>query len=349
MVEKNNIKSQNPMNMYHLSRKFIDEKVMQQYYFEKFMNGSKKTRKALLPGNGNYSKYEKQNETKILHPEVKIAEGFTVDFVLYPMDQSEFVYIELKFKLSKLNTLNAKRVRHPLLKPGNTNGRPSRGFAVVFNNDADDWPDDIDVVILDWGDFARWYVLNSPKLVDQLIHKISPDTERFRNHPPRNWLVYIGKGANEHYNEGALKGGKWAFKDRKRPGDLMDIEQGDRILFVQAKDIYPDRKAIPFEEKRDDVLTISNPKSPRHGEKIDPKTARFTVTRIDAFEIKKVYFLNFDSDTFETEEWSNNQGYANEIDRYAKKRYTQFITFNVDSDSASSYIWNRGTKRKIYT
>ena len=93
--------------MYHLNRRFIDEKVMQQYYFEKFMNGDSLTRRSLLPENGNFSKYETQSETKILHPEVRIAKGFNVDFVLYPIDQSEFVYIELKFELSKLNTKDA--------------------------------------------------------------------------------------------------------------------------------------------------------------------------------------------------------------------------------------------------
>ena len=328
--------------VYHLNRRFIDEKVMQQYYFEKFMNGDRSIRRSLLPVNGNFSKYETQSETKILHPEVKIGKEFNVDFVLYPIDQSEFVYIELKFELSKLNTKDAKKKRHRLLKPGKSNGRPSRGFVVVFNDDDPYWPNEIDVVKLEWDAFAKWYVKNSPKLADQLIQKISPGEKRFRHHPPRNWVVYVGTDAEHHFHHGALKKGKWAFKDKKKPLNLMDIERGDNIVFVQCREIKPSRKPISSGEKRADVLTITNHRSKRVGQVINDKEAFFKITRIDIFEIDKGYYLDFSSKTFEEQNWQKNQGFLSTIDRFSKKEYTQFISFDSNAKSENSYKWKRG-------
>lgn len=74
--------------MFYNSKKLIDEKVLQQYFFEQFMMADSSQRSILLPKNyrTNYSKTE---QIKALHPEVVIGvtsknQKHITDFVLYP-------------------------------------------------------------------------------------------------------------------------------------------------------------------------------------------------------------------------------------------------------------------------
>ena len=122
----------------------------------------------------------------------------------------------------------------------------------------------------------------------------------------------------------------------------MDIEHGDRIVFVQCREISPPRKPISHGEKRKDVLTITNSRSKRVGNLINEKEAFFKITRVDIFEIKKGYYLDFSSNTFEKESWRRNHGFSSSIDRCSKKEYTQFISFDSNAKSEVSYRWNRG-------
>ena len=102
--------------MEHLTGKLIREKVVQQYYFEKFLCGKAKK---MLPKSGEFDRYTISDNVKMLHPEQDIvtkaeadAEGFEgaykPDFILYPSKKSleelnEVVNIEIKWKGEGVN------------------------------------------------------------------------------------------------------------------------------------------------------------------------------------------------------------------------------------------------------
>ena len=73
--------------MFYNSKKLIDEKVLQQFYFEKFMLSNSNERKQLLPS--KFFEYSPTNIIKGLNPEVKVGEvsngsSHITDFVLHP-------------------------------------------------------------------------------------------------------------------------------------------------------------------------------------------------------------------------------------------------------------------------
>ena len=113
-------------------------------------------------------------------------------------------------------------------------------------------------------------------------------------------------------------------------------------MFVQCREIRPSRKPISKGEKRTDVLTITNHRSKRVGQQINEQEAFFKITRIDIFEIDKGYYLDFSSETFEKQNWRKGQGFLSTIDRFSKKEYTQFISFDTNCKSENSYKWKRG-------
>jgi hypothetical protein len=312
--------------VYDLNKQFIDEKVLQHYYFEKFLRAGREQRRKLLPEGQPFEKYRLRRQVKILQPEVKIADGFNVDFILYPpTNQSEYIYIEMKFRLAKLNTPSARNVRHPLLRQNNINGKDSAGFAVVLNDDCPTWPDDIPVVKLDMLDFAQWYLDNSIKMIDQLRSKLAPDVKDIRRRQVKNWVVQVGGQASKNYDSGALSKGKWAFKDGKDPKQYLQMERGDNVVFVRYSMIGGE---------------FNNPRQIyAHGVRGKPD---FKINRVDVFQLTKGYETDFDTDYFETDDWKAlpSGSIADSLHKYSQKKYTQFVTFNPRGEG--NYTWNRG-------
>jgi len=342
--------------MYHLNRRFIDEKVLQQYYFEKFMTGEKDDRLMLLPNEAFFTKYAENNVFKVLHPEVKIrskgpglSKGFIVDFVLYPAkNKNEYVYIEMKYNLSSLNTPEAKKLRHPLLKKNTINGRESRGFVVVLVDDSTPkkpFPNDIPVVKLIFEDFAEWYLNNSIKMIDQLRAKLLPEHKPIRRRVPRNWVVYIGKkgkAQSNNYHNQALKKGVWAFQDSRNPKELLALEVFDRIIFVQFsgwKDGYQ-RKIIADGETDPEILRIKSSTSKNRGKLVDESQITFTIDQIDIFELTKGYYTDFKDDSFEKNPWKKlpNGNEKEKLEKASSKEFTQYVAF----DKSHGTLWARG-------
>lgn len=352
--------------MYHLDRRFIDEKVLQQYYFEKFMTSGKDDRLNLLPDEPFFKKYSENKSFKVLHPEVKILEkkpgvtkkGFIVDFVLYPSISSnfdEYVYIEMKYNLNGLNSQEAKKLRHPLLKINEINGKKSGGFAVVLVDDTTSkkpFPnDEIPVVKLKFEDFANWYLNNSIKMIDQLRMKLLPDHEPIRRRVPRNWVIYIGKEGGKqsnNYHEYGRKKGIWAFADdNKSTKELLKLETGDRIMFVQFGGWGRDsnRQIIAPGEKDPGILKITSSKSKRKGQMVNESKIKFHIRWMDIFVITKGYHIDFDDDSFEDDNWKKlpKKSIKEKLAKNSKKQFTQYITFDKTPQMESpGVLWSLG-------
>jgi hypothetical protein len=351
--------------MEHLTGKLIREKVVQQYYFEKFLCGQAKE---MLPKSEKFHRYADSANVKMLHPEQLIvttneaeAGGFEgtykPDFILYPSKTSlegvnEVVNIEIKWKAS---TFSKETARHPWLKGDVLLGRIQRGFVVAFNDDRkkdDDgnfinWPDDnegvpIDLVILGEQDFGDWFVNNSNNIVDQAL---SAEGLTYSRRIPRYWVIYLSgtrpdansQTALDNYREYGKPGKKWAFTDIKNSADLMPIAKGDYAIFINFS------------------------KGPANRQVMRPRSVgEWEIGLCDIFRITKGYHHDFREGCFEDEGWQeqmeplkrfkggkHKDGSIFSADDLGKERtlfltkeYTQFFHFSTNNDDSVTWDWD---------
>ena len=119
--------------VFYNSKKLIDEKVLQQYYFESFMLADSNSRKKLLPE--KFFGHAPTNIIKGLNPEVAIGAKTSggvhyTDFVLYPMPKKNLPTLNIELKWS-IQDFERQSERFP-----HYNGEISNGFVVALENNA---------------------------------------------------------------------------------------------------------------------------------------------------------------------------------------------------------------------
>ena len=112
--------------MFYNSKSLIDEKVLQQYYFEKVMLAKAESFRLLIPPQ-YHELYSNSAKIKTLQPEVKLASGHITDFVLYPINghAEKKLNIEIKWQAEKFLS---EEGRFPFY-----NGEKEEGFLVCFD------------------------------------------------------------------------------------------------------------------------------------------------------------------------------------------------------------------------
>ncbi|MCD9483589.1 hypothetical protein GLP25_10375 [Photobacterium phosphoreum] len=331
--------------MFYNSKKLIDEKVLQQYYFERFMLADSKTRKLLLPP--KYYAYSCTNVVKGLNPEVNVGYKenggkHITDYFLYPMPSSnlEKLNIELKWVIKDFE---AQQERFP-----HYNGEISNGFVVaLYEKDyspAFVGENRIPVVYLDSEDFKKWFTKKSYAIISQsLSNKLGIKPSRLSGE--KFWVVCIVGASNQHYIEHGKPYDIWAFRDNNNPKNIMKILPNDYVVFVRFNHCFPGRAVYPYSLKK----TPQFPKS--RGGFLSNEDISWSIDLIDIKKVNKGYHLNY----------SNKNPYNGFDDEWKKlsnplpetKNYTQFITFNKPNGDSFEYIWdapiNTVLDRKLFT
>ncbi len=319
--------------MFYNSKKLIDEKVLQQYYFEKFMVAGARVRKTLLPK--KFSKYSSTGSIKGLNPEVtvgkKIKGGEHIcDFVLYPMPKKNWpkLNIEIKWDIRDFEKQN-DRFEH-------YNGKKSYGFAVAIK-DEKHCPLTIDngkihVVYLDPTEFKKWFTKNAFSIVSQaLANKLN--TKPLRQSGVKFWVVAVVNDSREHYINHGRKKDIWAFRDNNNPKNIMNILDGDYVVFLALEHCNPGRAIYPYATKQ--TTTFDKVR----GGILKNEDISWAINLLDIRKVKKGYHLNFtDKPPYNgfDEKWVTQKNKTPET-----KDYTQFITFLKDYEDEYQYFWER--------
>ena len=318
--------------MFYNSKKLIDEKVLQQYYFEKFMLSNSNERKKYLPE--IFHNYSKTELIKGLNPEIKVGEktdggSHITDFVLYPMPgkKLENLNIELKWDVSDFKR-QSERFPH-------YNGEISKGFVVAINIGSDS-PELLDngripVVYLDSEDFKKWFTKKSHLIVSQALStklKIKPE----RLSGEKIWVVTVVNDSYQNYINHGRVNDIWAFRDNNNPKNIMNILDGDYFVFIHFKKCYPGRCAYPYSNDLNKKFEKSR------GGYLRSKEITWEIDLIDIRKVNKGYHLNY-SDKYPyngfDEEWMSSDSKNPET-----KDYTQYVTFLKESDSFE-YLWDK--------
>lgn len=221
--------------------KLIHENILQQYIFEKLSFTTKSEYNKYLP---NFL----DNETiKIVIPEFT-RKGFDENFILLTEERTQPVSIQVEWVTSNFNK-------------NFENFNKEKGYLMVLYNDLNDLKikdtkkfeklKQLEIVEINTEQFKEWFIKNSHKFISQTLAAYHP------NIPVRNqskyWVIYISKGESErHYFEVGRKTGKWAFRYKKRIKNVMDVTEGDYVIFVaknsqkRARTIYPEEKDWSF-------------------------------------------------------------------------------------------------------
>ena len=318
--------------MFYNSKKLIDEKVLQQYYFEKFMLSSAKERKQFLPE--KFHDYSSTNSVKGLNPEIKVGEktdggSHITDFVLYPMPKKKLANLNIELKWNVQDFIKqSERFPH-------YNGQISDGFVVALKTD-DECPeyldnDKIPVVYLDSDDFKKWFTKKSYSIVSQALStklKIKPS----RLSGEKIWVITIVNNSLKHYVNHGKTRDIWAFRDNNNPKHIMNILDGDYVIFLHYKTCSPGRCAYPYSDNPNKQF----PKS-RGGYTLSSEV-NWSIDLIDIREIDKGYHLNYSEKSpyngFD-EEWMTNDNRTPE-----SKNYTQYITF-LNEGGSFQYLWDK--------
>ncbi len=329
--------------MFYNSKKLIDEKVLQQYFFEKFMLADSKERKALLPN--KFSTYSSTTDVKGLNPEVSIGitdkgTKHTTDFVLYTMPSSKLSKLNIELKWD-IKDFEKQKERFPYY-----NGTIENGFCVAIK-EGDYRPKSINdgkipVVYLDSDDFKKWFTKKSHSIVAQaLSNKLGNKPSRLTGE--KFWVVSIVKASKEHYLKHGSTNNIWAFRDNNNPSNIMNILGGDYVIFVKlghcrpGRAFYPDQANKKFDTSR--------------GKTLRNEDISWDIDLLDIRKVERGYHLNYtDKKPYEgfDEQWlSKDNRFPQEKD------YTQFITFSKNSNDHYEYIWNRPAgyrlDRKLFT
>ena len=314
--------------MFYNSKKLIDEKVLQQYFYETIMLAGAAELKKLIPP--IYQKYFKSvRDIKGLQPEVKLEKSgeksHITDFVLYHINPSvKPINIEIKWKKEDFETW-----RYPYY-----NGEISNGFLVCLEDRSNEpyiKDTSIPIIFLNITDFKKWFTVNANNIITQaLSNKLSLSPERLSG--CKYWVVVIPEKSFEHYNGFGKKNLIWAFRNNNNPRNIINILENDYIIFVKFAALKPGRLVHPLYNN----LTKRIPTV--RGNHVYSKDIEWSLEFIDIYRIKKGYHLDF-SDTalysgFESSEWKRNP---------SEKEYTQYILLKKP-DNQDLYCSNNGNQ-----
>lgn len=331
--------------MFYNSKKLIDEKVLQQYFFEQFMMADSSQRSILLPKNyrTNYSKTE---QIKALHPEVVIGvtsknQKHITDFVLYPAGNQSKLNIEIKW--------NVQDFEKQIERFEFYDGTKGKGFVVAMDDgknqnefvlDPKGNKTNIPVVYLSQEDFKSWFSKNAYDVVSQAL-SVKLNTSPSRITGEKYWVIVIAKESLTHYKNHGKPHGIWAFKDRTNPKEIIKVLNNDYVVFVNlsckpARMIFPDYRNKNFKPS-----DTSNAQS---------KDIEWHLNFVDIFKITKGYHLDFSDigpyNGFD-EKWMKSP-----IRKPENKNYTQFIKFSFDKNDKRQLSWNKSANivadRKLF-
>lgn len=317
--------------MFYNSKKLIDEKVLQQYYFEEFMLADSTLRRQLLPE--RFAKYAPTDVVKGLNPEVRVGEKSTsgshvTDYVLYPMPGSglEKLNIELKWRVKDFEN-QPERFRH-------YNGDVSEGFVVAIRDDAYAPPTvdggRISTVYLDARRFTSWFTRKSHSIVSQaLANKLGFPPARLTG--ARYWVVCIVRASESHYLKHGRPNNIWAFRDNNSPRNIMNVLDGDYVAFVRLGSCDPGRAVYPWATKAGTVFKKSR------GGHLRNTDISWTLDLVDIRRVERGYHLNYSDRSpyggFD-EDWMST------VERLPEhKNYTQFITFAKPDEDYNTHMW----------
>ena len=323
--------------MFYNSKKLIDEKVLQQYFFEKFMLANAQEMKTLLPPK-YHALYPDIRSRKGLQPEVILERSTNekihkTDFVLYPtVATSKKLNIEIKWKKNDFETW-----RYPY-----DDGTYGYGFVVCLGTSCKQNDDkisgtDIPVVYLDRHDFEKWFALNAQTIISQaLSNKLGVAPSRLTGR--KYWVVAVSNEALDHYVNFGREKFIWAFRNNVSPRNIMNILEGDYIVFFHLSYCHPGRMLVPDYTNKNYII------STRRGGQVKSGDIRWAIGLADVYQVKKGYHLNFgNSDLytgFEKKNWNKTPD---------TKDYTQYITFynNSNNDDSFQYRWSNNTNKVL--
>ena len=336
--------------MFYNSKKLIDEKVLQQYFFELFMLADAKRRKDLLPEK-YWNGYSSTGNIKGLQPEVTLStikdkngkdKKHIVDFVLYPIKDKGLKKLNIEIKWLKEDF---EEWRYPYY-----DGSLEEGFVVCMNAENSSEIDfiidkvtgkktNIPVVYLEPEDFKKWFTKNSYNIISQALSnklKIKPNRLTGRKY----WLIAMRSDAMKHYTNFGRKNYIWAFRDNKNPENIMKILEDDYIVFVNISNDKPFRMIYP--KYKDELRKIEKSR----GGFVNSKDISWDINLIDIFKVKDGYKIDYSRDKLYTgfdEEWVEEG-----MKDVADKTYTQFVRFKTyDRSDQYQYYWDKDENFKI--
>lgn len=315
------------IRLFYNSKKLIDEKVLQQYYFERLMLATAGELKKLIPG--RYHKhYSSLSMIKGLQPEVKLnaqnSRNHVTDFVLYPTKtNAPSLNIEVKWRKEDFETW-----RYPYY-----DGTQGEGYVVCLKGENGSPEGDriqgtsIPVIYLDVEEFKKWFVIHANTIISQaLSNKLSISPERASG--KKYWVVVINTEAKKHYDDFGRKNHIWAFRNNNSPKNIMKILEGDYIIFVKFAFCHPNRMVYPYYYNPNTNIEKAR------GQYTLSKDIDWAIESSDIYQIKRGYHLNFGNDDlykgFETE-WDGQP---------ATKEYTQFITFYHNNSTEDMLLYH---------
>jgi len=197
------------------------------------MLADSKLRKMLLPK--SYEDYSSTSAVKGLNPEVRVGEkaeggSHITDYVLYPMPSSGLSKLNIELKWD-IRDFEKQPERYPFY-----NGEKSKGFVVAIKDESYS-PETIHngkipVVYLCSEDFKKWFTKKSYAIVSQaLANKLGTKPSRLSGE--KFWVICIVSASNKHYLEHGRKQNIWAFRDNNNPKNIMNILDGDYVVFVR--------------------------------------------------------------------------------------------------------------------
>lgn len=317
--------------MFYNSKKLIDEKVLQQYYFETFMLADKAARLKLLPE--KFKDYAPDSAVKGLNPECKAGDAaggsnHYADFVLYAMPKTGYSPINIEIKW------NIEDFEKQPLRFNYYNGVAANGFVVAVRTEGEVCKDSVDngripVKYINADDFRQWFVKNAYLVASQAIsNKFGLKPERQTG--PRYWVIYVANAALHHYQMHGRTKHIWAFKDNNNPKNIMNILHRDIVIFVGLKYLKTGRNPQAYDAKT----------------KIQEN--EWGIDLLDVRIVSDGFHLNYSNKgpygCFD-EPWVQHGKTTGQYPPETKA-YTQFITFMKPKLNDAQYFW-RPTKNVL--
>ena len=299
------------------------------------MLANAKEMKTLLPAKYHHI-YPDIRSRKGLQPEVTLGRSTNdkihkTDFVLYPAEvTSQKLNIEIKWKKDDFESW-----RYPYY-----DGTYGYGFVVCLGTSCTITDDtisgtNIPVIYLDRHDFEKWFILNAQTIISQaLSNKLEVPPSRLTGR--KYWVVAVGNEALKHYINFGREKLIWAFRNNTSPRNIMNILEGDYIVFFHLSYCQPGRMLVPDYADKNCLIPT------RRGGQVKSGNIKWAIGLVDVYQVKKGYHLNYGNHDlysgFEKNTWDNTPD---------TKDYTQYITFynNSNSQDVFQYRWPDKTNK----
>jgi len=250
------------------SAKYVSEKILQRYVFEKLSESAASAR-TLLPRR----LHSKAAQLRVLIPEYDLTNPtHRADFRLIFRDRT-WQNIEVEWTTS--------RFVHPQ-EAVEAHYADGRGFLLTLEDDRDrarSYVKSLDVVEIDPREFSWWFSKNARKLLDATI---AVHTEAYAVRQRKHWVIYVGKqgGAESDYLERGRPKGIWAFRYTRGENlaNILSIIEGDVAIFA-TKWRTPGGRQIYA-------------------------GGNWSCSHLDIFEVTNGYWCDFKDRTFEKTSWS---------------------------------------------